>query len=279
MLKILLVSLLLYDSVSAYFQRPANLVRRNSLLARSSTTMHLDVSIEGRLSAFIIDCIPIVVEDHFRSINEKADSDKITSDEKKIIRWRTQLKNSSAVFFESLITDCSAIIKSSPIFIDKEMFRFTVEEAKFSWIANQTLVDCIASMYLPEVKDGEIVLLVNEAARKFYFTFPSSLENLVSESKGKPFIGKVITSDLWTDDKSEVVSKLEISTRKIEALVDFKDLVQADCDLHDNQESYMLLIDSYTSKAGNWVKGINLSKLKKTVRSDPLYFKRIRGSN
>jgi hypothetical protein len=155
-------------------------------MAASASATHLEDSTEVRLSAFILECLPSIVADHFMSIQQKTELGTITSEESKIVRWRTQRKNSSAAFFESVVGERSEVIKSAPMFVEGEMLKAIAEEAKYTWFANQALVNSIVSKHLPEVLDGEIEVLVHEAAKQFYFSFPASLASVVDKCRGKP---------------------------------------------------------------------------------------------
>ena len=63
------------------------------------------VSLKGRLSAFVLDCIPAIVDEHYTDLKKKTELGSTTPEDLKLLKWRKQSENYSGAYFAKLLRD------------------------------------------------------------------------------------------------------------------------------------------------------------------------------
>ena len=161
----------------------------------------------SRLAAFILDCIPAVLDEHLFSLQKSLEAGAIVSSrEKRIASWRKNLNHSSIEFFSSIVKDYHEVLKFPPVLVNESEFallmHFVESDSHVVWLGDQPIVDKMAQFYLPEVANGEMKLLIDEETRKFYCCYPPALQTTVINCNGRPLDG-VALSNLWLDGTEE----------------------------------------------------------------------------
>ena len=241
----------------------------------------------SRFNGFILDVIPAVAA-------------KYLEDDQKSVKWKNKEK------VEKYLQELTShkVVMQPPAFVSTENLMKVMEEEEVHYVGNQDVINTICQMYLPELdvdEYEEFNIVMTEDM--FYVSFPDKMNSLMQRTDMNPmkevkvtrdFVDEVINDEdelkgLFPKPSSADANIVHIPSSTT-ASSSTKSKKARQSSLFQDLEVYVadgamsalkpsggptskLSEGKYSPQPYAWRKGVNLSKLKKTLEKDPDYFK------
>lgn len=243
----------------------------------------------SRFNGFVVDVIPAVAA-------------KYLEDDQRCIKWKNKEK------VENYLKDLTShkVVVEPPAFVSTENLMKVMEEEEAHYVGNQDVINSICQMYLPELDVDEYeefnVVMTEDM---FYVAFPDKLNNLMQRTDMNPMKEVKVTRDFVDEvinDEEKLRGLFPMPSTVDANIVHFPDTTATasftkskqtgvkKSSLFEDLEVYVaegaasalrpsegpnskLSQGKYSPQPYAWRKGVNLSKLKKTLEKDPDYFK------